>query len=97
MKVNAPRKGLGKMAKNQSLPTRLLEKNSQGDHDLTMYEHHEKPTVWRLRLSLSNPLSINDIVWVFLRANPILLRVVADRVLTIHFWVLIIKLYVHYC
>ena len=28
VKVNAPRKGLGKMAKNQSLPARLLEKNS---------------------------------------------------------------------
>ena len=27
-KVNAPKKGLGKMAKNQSLPTRLLEKDS---------------------------------------------------------------------
>ena len=28
VKVNAPRKGLGKMAKNQSLPARLLEKDS---------------------------------------------------------------------
>ena len=30
------------MAKNQS----LQEKDSQGENDLTMYEHHEKPTVW---------------------------------------------------
>ena len=28
VKVNAPRKGLGKMAKNQSLSARLLEKDS---------------------------------------------------------------------
>ena len=32
------------MTKNQSLPARLREKNSQGEHDLTMYEHHKKPT-----------------------------------------------------
>ena len=31
------------MAKNQSLPTRLQEKDSYGDHNLIMYEHHEKP------------------------------------------------------
>ena len=28
VKVNAPKKGLGKMAENQSLPARLLEKDS---------------------------------------------------------------------
>ena len=28
VKVNAPKKGLGKMAKNQSLPAHLLEKDS---------------------------------------------------------------------
>ena len=44
VKVNAPRRRLGKMAKNQSLPARLQEKDSQGEHDLTMYEHHKKPT-----------------------------------------------------
>ena len=37
------------MAKNQSLPAHLQEKDSQGEHDLTMYEHYEKPTVWWLR------------------------------------------------
>ena len=71
------------MAKNQSLPTRLQEKDSQGEHDLTMSDHHEKPTVWWLRPSLSNLRSTNHIVWVFLRANTSLLRVVTNRVLTI--------------
>ena len=33
------------MAKNQSLPARLQEKDSQGENDLIMYEHHEKLTV----------------------------------------------------
>ena len=70
------------MAKNQSLPARLREKNSQGEHNLTMYGHHEKPTVWWLRPSLSNPRSINDIVWAFLRANSILFWVVTNCVLT---------------
>ena len=61
------------MAKNQSLPARLQEKDSRGKDNLTMYEHHEKPTAWWLRPSLSNPRSTNDIVWAFLRANPTLL------------------------
>ena len=34
VKVSAPRRGLGKIAKNQSLPARLQEKDSQGEHDL---------------------------------------------------------------
>ena len=46
VKVNAPKKGLGKMAKNQSLPARLQEKDSRGEGDLTMYEHHKKLTAW---------------------------------------------------
>ena len=71
------------MAKNQSLPARLQEKDSQGEHDLTMYEHHEKSTVLWPRPNLSNPRSINDIVWAFLRANPTLLWVVTNCVLTI--------------
>ena len=33
------------MAKNQSLPARLLEKDSLGENDLIMYEPHDKPTV----------------------------------------------------
>ena len=45
-KVGAPNKGLGKMAKNQSLPARLQEKDSRGEDDLTMYGYHEKPTAW---------------------------------------------------
>ena len=30
------------MAKNQSLPVRLQEKDPRGEDDLTMYEYHEK-------------------------------------------------------
>ena len=43
-KVVAPNKGLGKIAKNQSLSAHLQEKNSRGEDNLTMHEHHEKPT-----------------------------------------------------
>ena len=39
-------KGLGKMAKNQSLPAHLQEKDSRGEENLTLYEHHEKLTLW---------------------------------------------------
>ena len=39
-------KGLGKMAKNQSLPARLQEKDSRGEDNLTMYGYYEKPTAW---------------------------------------------------
>ena len=31
------------MAKNQSLPAHLQEKDSRGEDNLTMYEHHENP------------------------------------------------------
>ena len=31
------------MAKNQSLPVRLQEKDSSSKHDLILYEHHDKP------------------------------------------------------
>ena len=55
------------MAKNQSLPAHLQEKDSKGEKNLTFYEHHEKPTIWWPRPSLSNPRSTNDIVWAFLR------------------------------
>ena len=34
------------MAKNQSLPARLQEKDSRDEDNLTMYEHYEKPTAW---------------------------------------------------
>ena len=36
----------GKMAKNQSLPAHLQEKDSRGEDNSTMSEHHEKPVVW---------------------------------------------------
>ena len=45
-KVGAPSEGLGKMAKNQSLPAHLQEKDSRGEENLTTHEHHEKPTTW---------------------------------------------------
>ena len=45
-KVGAQIRGLGKMAKNQSLPAHLQEKDSRGEENLTMHEHHEKPTTW---------------------------------------------------
>ena len=32
------------MAKNQSLPAHLQEKDSRGEDHLTLYERHEKPT-----------------------------------------------------
>ena len=70
------------MAKNQSLPAHLQEKDSRGEDNLATNEYHEKPTAWRLRPSLSNPRSTNDIAWAFLRANPTLLRFVTNRVLT---------------
>ena len=31
------------MAKNQSLPTRLQEKDSSSEHDLILNEHYERP------------------------------------------------------
>ena len=34
------------MAKNQSLPARFQEKDSEGENDLTTYERYEKPIVW---------------------------------------------------
>ena len=34
------------MAKNQSLPARLQEKDSRGEDDLIMYGYHEKPIAW---------------------------------------------------
>ena len=43
MKVNSPKKGLGEMAKNQSLPAHFQEKDSSSEHDLILYEYHDKP------------------------------------------------------
>ena len=41
-KVGAPSKRLGKMAKNQSLPAHLQEKDSMGEDNLDTHEYHEK-------------------------------------------------------
>ena len=45
-KVSNLEKRLEKMAKNQSLPAHLQEKDSRGKDNLTTYEHHEKPATW---------------------------------------------------
>ena len=73
-KISNLKKGLGKMAKNESLPAHLQENDSRGDDHLALYERHEKLTAYRSRPSLSNPRSTNDIVRAVLRANPTLLR-----------------------
>ena len=70
------------MAKNESLPAHLREKDSRGDDHLTLYERYEKPTARRSRPSLSNPHSTNDIVRAFSRANPTPLQSATNRVLT---------------
>ena len=74
--------GLGKMAKTESLPAHLQEKDSRGDDHLTLYERYEKLTACRSRPNLSNPRSTNDIVRAFSRANPTPLRSATNRVLT---------------
>ena len=83
-KKGAPTRRLGKMAKTESLPAHLQEKNSRGDDHLTLYERHEKPTACRSRPSLPNPCSTNDIVRAFSRANPTLLRSATNRIPTIN-------------
>ena len=40
-KVGTQIRGLEKMAKNQSLPAHLQERDSKGKENLTLYEHHE--------------------------------------------------------
>ena len=71
------------MAKNESLPAHLQEKDFRGEDHLTLYERHEKPTAYRSRPSLSNPRSTNDIVRAFSRANLTPLRFATNRVSTI--------------
>ena len=43
MKVDAPRGRGGKLAKNKSLLAHLQEKDSSSEHDLILYEYHDKP------------------------------------------------------
>ena len=73
------------MAKTESLPAHLQEKDSKGDDHLTLYERHEKPTAYQSRPSLSSPRSTNDIVRAFSRANPTPLRSAINRVPTLLF------------
>ena len=42
-KVSDQEKGLGKKAKNESLPDRIEEKGSSNKHGLNLYEHHNQP------------------------------------------------------
>ena len=71
------------MAKNQSLPAHLQEKDSRGEDNLATNEYHEKPTAWRPKPSLSNPRSTNDIVWAFYVGTQYCLGSSQNRVLTI--------------
>ena len=41
VKVDAPRKGLGKKAKNQNLPDRLKEKDFSSEHGLILYKQDD--------------------------------------------------------
>ena len=41
--VSGPEEWLEKMAKNESLPARLQEKDSLSEHDLILYEYYDKP------------------------------------------------------
>ena len=41
VKVDAPKKWLGKKSKNQSLPDRLKEKDSLSEHSLILYEQDD--------------------------------------------------------
>ena len=45
-KIVVPKEEAGKMANNQSFPAHLQEEDSRGEDNLTMHEHHEKPTAW---------------------------------------------------
>ena len=50
------------MAKNQSLPAHLQEKDSRGEGKLKLVRTLRKPTACQPGPSLSNPRSTNDIV-----------------------------------
>ena len=41
VKVDAPKKGLGKKAKHQSLPDRLKKKDSSSEHGLILYKQDD--------------------------------------------------------
>ena len=43
-KVSNPKKGLGKKAKNESLPSRTEERDFSNEHSLFSYEHHDQPS-----------------------------------------------------
>ena len=71
------------MAKNQSPPAHLQEKDSSSEHDLILYEHHNKPPFGDQGLAFQTHALQMILFGPFLRANPTLSRVVTNRVLTI--------------
>ena len=79
MKVDAPkRKGLGKKAKNQSLPDRLEEKDSSSEYGLNLYEHYDQPPSGDQGLAFQTHALQMILFGHFLRANPISFWVVTN-------------------
>ena len=70
------------MAKNQSLPAYLQEKDSLSEHDLILYEYHDKPPSGDQGLAFQTHALQMILFGPLLRANPILLWVVTNCVLT---------------
>ena len=42
-KISSPGRGLGKKAKNKSLPDCIEENDSSSEHSLNLYEHYDQP------------------------------------------------------
>jgi len=61
-KEGAPRGGWEKWPKTRASQPTSRRKTPGVKENLTLYEHHEKPTACRSRPSLPNPRSTNDIV-----------------------------------
>ena len=70
------------MAKNQSLPVRLQEKDFSSEHDLILYEHHDKPPSGDQGLAFQTHALQMILFGPFLRANPISFWVITNWVLT---------------
>ena len=70
------------MAKNQSLPAHLQEKDSSSEHNLILYEYHDKPLSGDQGLAFQTHALQMILFEPFLRANPISYWVVTNRVLT---------------
>ena len=70
------------MAKNQSLSVRLQEKDFSSEHDLILYEHHDKPPSGDQGLAFQTHALQMMLFRPFLRANPISFWVITNWVLT---------------